>query len=334
MIAFLCLTFYKETQVYLGKKNKNLKDRAIMLLDQINLNYLRIFESVYRTRSMTQAALELHLTQSGISQHIRSLEDSLETKLFDRIKQKLIPTASGKQLYEDVSPQLKNLELALNSVSTKDQRLRGEVTIGLPVVFGLNLVIPLLKEFGSLHPSITFNLRFELGQNLNSMLLNGEVDFAFVDDFNMDSQIKTEKVYDEVLKLYCSEEYYKSKKKDLLQVKGKSMYEIFEYIAYQKGEPILRHWFKQHIKGGMIQLNVRAYVADALGISRFITSGMGAGILPGHHGDKLVEQGYKLYEFDSNGKETINKISVAFVHNRTHSSAVQKTLEFLKERFQ
>ena len=304
-----------------------------MLLDQINLNYLRIFESVYRTRSMTQAAQELHLTQSGISQHIRSLEDSLEIKLFDRIKQKLIPTAAGKKLYDEVSPQLKSLEQALHGVTAKDHRLRGEVTVGMPVVFGLNLIIPLLKEFGELHPELSFNVRFELGHVLNNMLLSGEVDFAFVDDFNMDSQIKTEKVYDEVLKLYCSESYYKSKKKEITNLKGKALYENFEYIAYEKGEPIVRHWLKQHFKAGQIQLKVRSYVADALGIARFITSGMGVGVLPGHHGEKLLEQGYKLHEFDSKGKESHNKVSVATVKNRTHSTPVQKTLDFLLSNF-
>lgn len=304
-----------------------------MLLDQINLNYLRIFESVYRTRSMTQAAQELHLTQSGISQHIRSLEDSLETKLFDRIKQKLIPTAAGKQLYEDISPQLKSLEQALTGVTTKDHRLRGEVTIGMPVVFGLNLLIPWLKEFGEEHPDLDFNIRFELGHVLNNMLLSGEVDFAFVDDFNMDSQIKTDKVYDEILKLYCSESYFKSKKKEISSLKGKQVYECFDYIAYEKGEPILRHWLKHHFRAGQMQLNVRAYVADALAISRFITSGMGVGVLPGHHGEKLLEQGYKLHEFDSKGKESHNKISVAYVSNRTQSTPVQKTLEFLMSKF-
>ena len=57
-----------------------------MLIDQLNLNQLRIFESVYRTQSMTQAAVELGLTQSGVSQHIRALEDVLGLSLFDRIK--------------------------------------------------------------------------------------------------------------------------------------------------------------------------------------------------------------------------------------------------------
>lgn len=304
-----------------------------MLLDQINLNYLRIFESVYRTRSMTQAAQELHLTQSGISQHIRSLEDSLEIKLFDRIKQKLIPTAEGKRLYEEISPQLKNMELALLGVTSKDHRLRGEVTIGMPVVFGLNLIIPLLQEFGALHPELVFNIRFELGHALNNMLLSGDVDFAFVDDFNMDSQIKTDKVYDEVLNLYCSEAYYKAKKKDLSSLKGKAFYEKLDFICYEKGEPIVRYWLKSHVKGAQIDLNVRAYVGDALAISRLITSGMGVGVLPNHHGKKLQEQGYKLHVFESGGKETHNKISIATVNNRTHSTPVQKTLEFLLSKF-
>ena len=304
-----------------------------MLLDQINLNYLRIFEAVYRTRSMTQAAQELHLTQSGISQHIRSLEDSLDIKLFDRIKQKLIPTDEGKKLYESVFPQLKNLEHALLSVTAKDHLLRGEVTIGLPVVFGLNMVIPKIAEFGKLHPELKINVRFELGHALNNMLLAGEVDFAFVDDFNMDSQIKTERVYDEVLKMFCSEEYMKTKKKELASLSGKDLYEKFEYIAYEKGEPIVRHWLQQHIKGGQMNLNVRAYVADALGISRFIIHGLGVGVLPGHHAGKLIEQGYKLHEFDSKGKESKNRISVAYVVNRTQSNAVQKTQEFLVGAF-
>ncbi len=304
-----------------------------MILDQINLNYLRIFESVYRTRSMTQAAQELHLTQSGISQHVRSLEDSLETKLFDRIKQKLIPTAAGHKLYKEISSHLKSLEQALQDVTAKDQSLRGEVTLGTPVVFGLNILIPLMTEFGKLHPDLKYTLRFELGQDLNAMLLSGEVDFAFIDDFNMDSQIQTSKVYDEELKLYCSVDYYNSKKKEIASLKGKALYQEFDYIAYQKGEPILRHWLDNHLKAGQIDLNVRAYVADALGIARFITAGLGAGVLPAHHGEKLLEQGYQLHEFDSKGKPTNNKISVAYVGTRTQSTPVQKTLEYLLAQF-
>ncbi len=71
-----------------------------MIIDHINLNYLRVFECVFRTGSMTTAAQELHLTQSGVSQHIRSLEDVLGIRLFDRIKKKLIPTTTADILFK------------------------------------------------------------------------------------------------------------------------------------------------------------------------------------------------------------------------------------------
>ena len=63
-----------------------------MLTSSLNLNILRVFETVYSTRSMTKAAQVLFLTQSGVSQHIKSLEESLEFALFDRLQKKLVPT--------------------------------------------------------------------------------------------------------------------------------------------------------------------------------------------------------------------------------------------------
>ena len=302
-----------------------------MILDQINLNYLRIFESVYRTRSMTQAAQELHLTQSGISQHIKSLEESLDIKLFDRIKQKLIPTEEGKALYGDISSQLKNLEQALLSVTAKDHLLRGNVTIGVPVVFGLNVIIPILSRLGEEHPDLTFTIRFELAHAVNNLLLSGELDFAFVDDFSMDSQIKTQRVYDEVLLLCSSEAYHKQVTKNVASQSGRKFFENLDYIAYERGEPILRKWLQYHVKGGQFNLSVKARVADALGISRFIKSGFGFGVLPKHHVTKLQEQGEKLHIFDTKGRELKNKVSIASVSNKTRSLAVQTTLDYLLE---
>ncbi len=66
-----------------------------MILDNLNLNHLRLFESVYRSENMTKAAEELHLTQSGVSQHMKSLEEAVGVKLFDRVRQSLIPSKAA-----------------------------------------------------------------------------------------------------------------------------------------------------------------------------------------------------------------------------------------------
>ena len=89
-----------------------------MILDNLNLNHLRLFECVYRTKNMTKAADELHLTQSGISQHMKALEDNLGVKLFDRVRQRLVPTKAGATLYEHCHQGLHNIESAVSYIKS------------------------------------------------------------------------------------------------------------------------------------------------------------------------------------------------------------------------
>src|SRR6185437_1423130 len=117
-----------------------------MIIDHINLNHLRIFECVYRTKSMTEAAKELHLTQSGVSQHVRTLEEVLELKLFDRVKQRLIPTAPAETLFKRCSEALYGIEETISELRGGQQSLSGSVTIGMPIEFGNNVVLPLLSK--------------------------------------------------------------------------------------------------------------------------------------------------------------------------------------------
>ena len=299
-----------------------------MLLDQINMNYLRIFEAVYRTRSMTQAAGEMHLTQSGISQHIKSLEDTLQIKLFDRIKQKLIPTEEGKKLYVQLSPHLSRLEEILLDLTNKDNSLRGEVVIGMPVVFGLNIVLPILSEFGKSHPFVKFRIHFDLARSFNHLLLKGDVDFAFVDEFNMDRQIETSDVYDETLLLCASKDYIKTKGEG----NTRKYFEGLEYIEYDQDLPMCQRWMDHHYKHTTIDLKVKAVLADTLGVAKLIQASLGIGILPGHHVEKLKAEGKHLYIFDGKtNKELKNKISVAFVKGRSWSLAVQESFHYLKK---
>lgn len=300
-----------------------------MLLDQINMNYLRIFESVYRTRSMTQAATELHLTQSGISQHIKSLEDTLDLQLFDRIKQKLVPTEDGKRLFEQLSPTLQKLEDILLDLTNKENSLRGEVTIGMPVVFGLNILLPHLAELGKMHPLLKFKVHFDIPRRFNNMLLRGDLDFAFVDEYNMDGQITTDLVYDETLLMCCSKEYLKQKGDG----NNKKYFESLEYVDYDQGYLLLNRWLEHHYKFTKMDLTVRAVLGDTLGIAKLIKSGLGAGILPEHQLEKLKAEGYNLQIIEGkNSKPLKNKINVAYVKGRSWSGSVQESFNFLMKK--
>ena len=69
-----------------------------MALNRPDLNLLHVFDTIYREGSLTRAAKALHLTQPAISKRIKSLEEQLNSPLFDRHNRSLSLTNTGHSL--------------------------------------------------------------------------------------------------------------------------------------------------------------------------------------------------------------------------------------------
>ncbi len=296
-----------------------------MIIDNVNLNLFRIFESVYRNGSMTKASKELFMTQSGISQNIKNLEEFLSLKLFDRIKQKALPTLKGHELYKNIRPHLYGIEDVLGQLTEQDQDLRGELSIGLPIEYGNNVILPILTKWGEINPHINYKIIYGHAIKMNTALLKGELDIAIVDFYGMDKQIKQEKLGEETLMLCGSPSYLEGKgpiKNDL------KFFEKLDYIDYVDDAPILRQWFKHHFKTGQFLPQVRASLMNVQGISKMILDGLGLGILPLHVVHKLKKNGHKLYLFKGSGKPLHNAISLARLDKRSANPLVEQTVQY------
>ena len=110
-----------------------------MLLDSLNINSLRVFERVYHTKSMTAAAKEMGLTQSGVSQHMKNLEQNLGKKLFDRLKHRLVPTREADDLAKSCHRHFRALERSLRQIIANRKPIAAKFTWD----FHLNLEITL-----------------------------------------------------------------------------------------------------------------------------------------------------------------------------------------------
>lgn len=302
-----------------------------MFIDSLNLNQVRIFECVYRTQSMTAAARELHLTQSGVSQHIRAFEDMLGAKLFDRINQRVVPTASASVLYENCKKSLAGLEEAFSELQAEKNQLAGRVHVGMPTEFGYNVVIPAVAKFAEKFPGVRFHFRLGYGAEMNALLLRGEIDFAFIDEFAMDKKVKTASVYDETLELVASPEFAK---KAGGGVQNREYFESLRYVDFSKDEQILRRWFHHHFGDDEWRLPVRSTIEDSQGVARLVIAGVGAGILPGHLVRKLDREGTKLQVFKGKGSPLKNTVSIAQLRERSHTRSVTTALDFLAKEIE
>jgi DNA-binding transcriptional LysR family regulator len=297
------------------------------MITNINLNLLNVFDAVYTTQSMTLAAQKLRLTQSGVSQHIQTLEEMLDLPLFDRVRRKLLATEHAHRLHKRCHPVLEELDKSLREITGADARLAGTVRIGTPIEFGNNIVMPKLAEFSRKNADVNVRLTYSYANEMNEALLHGDLDFALVDEFRMHPQIQKTPVYTETLALCASENYLKGKRPFKESIE---FFESLDYVDFQPGGPLARQWFSHHYKRTNLHLKIRVSVVDVQALSRLILSGAGAGILPGHLVDKIDPKNKALYLFDGSGKPLRNQIYLARLKDRTLSPAAQALMKDLQ----
>ncbi|MDT0606324.1 methyltransferase domain-containing protein [Croceitalea rosinachiae] len=77
----------------------------------IEIKHLRLIDTIERVGTLKNAAERLYLTQSALSHQLKELEARLETRIFHRIKNKLVFTPAGKELRDAGKEILERLEV-------------------------------------------------------------------------------------------------------------------------------------------------------------------------------------------------------------------------------
>lgn len=116
------------------------------------LNALRGFEAAARLGSFHKAAEELHLTQSAISQQIRSLESYLEQPLFFRQGRSVALTDAGFDLLSTTQALLQQLAVGIRRL--EQYRKPNQLVVNTTPAFARHWLVPHLADFHQHHPQI------------------------------------------------------------------------------------------------------------------------------------------------------------------------------------
>jgi LysR family glycine cleavage system transcriptional activator len=125
------------------------------------LNSLRAFEAAARHLSFKQAAEELHVTPSAVSQQIKTLEDYLGLELFRRLPRALKLTSEGTAMLPKLQEGFENLAAAV--ASTREDSAGGVLAVATPPAFAQRWLMPRLQGFALAHPKIEMRLSTSLG---------------------------------------------------------------------------------------------------------------------------------------------------------------------------
>lgn len=120
------------------------------------LNALRAFEVSARHLSFTRAGLELHLTQTAVSQHVKNLEDRLGKKLFRRVPKGLALTDEGMALLPVLVDAFERIGTTLDSFrSTQKKEV---LSVGVVGTFAVGWLLPRMREFQTRYPFVELRL--------------------------------------------------------------------------------------------------------------------------------------------------------------------------------
>src|SRR5918911_3862783 len=118
----------------------------------LSLGSLRAFEAVARRLSFSDAAEELHLTQSAVSRQIKGLEDELGAPLFARGTRHVELTGSGTALLRVVAPWLDRLDAGVRQI--RQARGRRVVQVSTFPSFASLWLLPQMEAFQRENPDL------------------------------------------------------------------------------------------------------------------------------------------------------------------------------------
>ncbi|GFR37839.1 HTH-type transcriptional regulator GltC [Insulibacter thermoxylanivorax] len=160
----------------------------------MELRQLQYFVKVATLQHVTQAAEELHVSQSAVSRQIHLLEQELGVSLFTQHGRNVQLTPVGKLFLKRIEAILADLDKAIAEVQDYLDPEYGEVRIGFPHSLGDILIPGLISHFRKKHPNVRFKFRQGFYNSLLRDVRKGELDLAFISPFPQDHEHVTGEV--------------------------------------------------------------------------------------------------------------------------------------------
>ena len=146
----------------------------------MDIEFLRYYKTLLECRSYTKAASECFISQSALSQAVRSLERELGFDLIDRSVPGVNVTESGEEFYRAAVASLEQIDRAIARCRVRESASIRTARVGVePSYLGLS-VISLVNEVAArLLDDVTLEITRAPRANLIELLQNGSIDLFF-----------------------------------------------------------------------------------------------------------------------------------------------------------
>ena len=155
----------------------------------INLDQLHVFQAVAQTQSFTRAAEVVHLTQPGVSKHIRQMEEYFGASLFDRSGRKATLTEAGAILFEATQGVMAIIDVAEQRIEDLKGLRGGRLRLGTSFPIGVYLLPRVMAQFRKKYPAVEVTLDITISGMIGPKVLSNEIDLGLASYEPHDSRL-------------------------------------------------------------------------------------------------------------------------------------------------
>jgi DNA-binding transcriptional LysR family regulator len=250
----------------------------------VELRQLRYLDAVAGRRSFTQAALDLHIAQSALSQQVARLERELGVELLRRTTRRVEVTEVGELVLARARRALAEVDGVRADLDALQGLVRGTLRLGGVPPVGPVHPAALIADFTRAHPGVAVTVRAGVALPLLSQLHDGTLDLvmALVDPDPLEG-IDGVRLLDEELVViaHLGHPLARAKRVRVERLDGEPL------VTYAPGSA-LRDALLALVPGG----RVVAEANDLETVRELTARGLGVSLMPrsavASHGDRLA----------------------------------------------
>ncbi len=289
----------------------------------MHIETLKVFCDIIESGSFSYAASQNFVTQSAVSQQVRSLEEKYDCRLIERGRAGVKPTPAGQILYaasKEIVRRFLELENRLREIGSV---VAGSIRVGTVYSVGLHELPPYLTEFLRNFPAVNVHLEYLRSNKIYEDLIEGKVDLGVVAYPAKRSQIVSVPFrHDElVLAVPPDNPLAKHTKVNVGQLQGQ------KFVGYERDIPT-RKASDRILREHGVKPTYALEFDNIETIKRAVEIGLGCAIVPRMTVENEIARGtLRMLEFQEG--TFLRPLAIIYKRGRELSPAVRKFIEVL-----
>ncbi len=293
----------------------------------MHIETLKVFCDLVDMQSFSLAAERNFITQSAVSQQIRTLEDKFKRRLLERVRgrREVKLTAAGEVFYRECKNVLASFDQLNENMRGLVGKISGTVKVATVYSVGLHELPPKVREFMSKFPAAKIDLEYSRTTRVVRDVMNGTVELGVVSFPEVKRGLTIVPMASDRLVLICppGHEFAEREQMKVTELKGQ------DFVLFERDIPT-RKATDKILKSYGVEIRKVAEFDNIETIKRSVEVGFGLAIVP-HPSVIDEEKNNQLRVIELAEKDWIRPVGVVYRTDRTLSIAAKKFVQLLEQ---